>query len=52
MQQAQGQSNAQSLFHLKAIPCDNHIRETLDPVPPEKLVTVQVHPSLDWVQNS
>jgi hypothetical protein len=37
MQQAQGQSNAQSLFHLKAIPCDNHIRETLDPVPPEKL---------------
>jgi len=37
MQQAKGQSNAQSLFHLKAIPCDNHIRESLDPVPPEKL---------------
>lgn len=37
MQQAKGQSNAQSLFHLEAIPCDNHIRECLDPVPPEKL---------------
>jgi hypothetical protein len=37
MQQAKGQSNAQSLFHRETIPCDNHIRETLDPVPPEKL---------------
>jgi hypothetical protein len=37
MQQAQGQSNAQSLFHLEKIPCDNHIRDMLDPVPPEKL---------------
>jgi hypothetical protein len=37
MQQAKGQSNAQSLFHLEKIPCDNHIREMLDPVPPEKL---------------
>ena len=37
MQPAKGQSNAQNLFHLEAIPCDNHIRETLDPVPPEKL---------------
>jgi hypothetical protein len=37
MRQAKGQSNAQSLFHLQEIPSDNHIRETLDPVPPEKL---------------
>lgn len=37
MQQARGQSNAQSLFHLEAIPCDNHIRQSLDPVPPETL---------------
>ncbi len=37
MQQAKGQSNAQSLFHLEQIPSDNHIRQTLDPVPPEKL---------------
>ncbi len=47
MQQAKGQSNAQSLFHLEAIPCDNHIRETLDPVPPEKLF-----PSYDAVFQS
>ena len=37
MQQAKGQSNAQSLFHLEKIPCDNHIRDMLDPVPPEDL---------------
>jgi hypothetical protein len=37
MQQSKGQSNAQSLFHLEEIPSDNHIRQTLDPIPPEKL---------------
>jgi hypothetical protein len=37
MQQARGQSNAQSLFHLEQIPSDNHIRQTLDPVRPEAL---------------
>lgn len=37
MQEAKGKSNAQSLFHLDQIPCDNHIRQTLDPVPPEQL---------------
>ena len=37
MQQAKGQSNAQSLFHLEEIPSDNHIRQTLDPIPPQKL---------------
>jgi hypothetical protein len=37
MQQAKGRSNAQSLFQLEQIPCNNHIRQMLDPVPPEKL---------------
>ena len=37
MEQTKGRSNAQSLFHIEQIPCDNHIRQTLDPVPPEKL---------------
>jgi hypothetical protein len=37
MQKAKGQSNAQSLFAIDQIPCDNHIRQSLDPVPPEKL---------------
>ena len=36
-QKAKGQSNAQSLFHLKKIPSNNHLRQTLDPVPPEQL---------------
>ena len=34
MEKAKGQSNAQTLFHLEQIPCDNHIRARLDPVPP------------------
>jgi len=37
MEQTKGRSNAQSLFHIEQIPCDNHVRQTLDPVPPEKL---------------
>jgi len=37
LQKSKGQSNAQSLFHLEKIPCDNHIRETLDPVAPQEL---------------
>jgi len=37
LQRTKGRSNAQSLFQLEAIPCDNQIRQTLDPVPPEKL---------------
>jgi len=40
MQQARGQNNAQSLFHLEEIPCDNQIRQMLDPVPPEALYPV------------
>ena len=37
VEQTKGRSNAQSLFHIEQIPSDNHIRQTLDPVPPEKL---------------
>lgn len=37
MQQTKGRSNAQSLFQMGEIPSDNHIRQTLDPVPPGKL---------------
>jgi hypothetical protein len=37
MEKTKGQSNAQSLFHLKRIPGDNHIRDMLDPVAPEHL---------------
>ena len=37
MQQAKGQSNAQSLFQLEQIPSDNHIRQSLDPVLPDSL---------------
>jgi hypothetical protein len=35
MRQLNGKSNAQSLFGIKQIPCDNHIRQVLDPVSPE-----------------
>jgi hypothetical protein len=37
MQQNKGQSNAQTLFGIEKIPTDNHIRQTLDEVPPEAL---------------
>lgn len=37
MQEHKGQSNAQTVFQIKAVPCDNHIRDTLDVVPPEEL---------------
>ena len=40
MQQAKGRNNAQSLFQVEQIPSDNHIRQTLDPVPPETLFPV------------
>jgi hypothetical protein len=40
MQQARGQNNAQSFFHLEPIPCDNQIRQRLDPIPPETLFPV------------
>jgi hypothetical protein len=37
MQKQQGRNNASSLFGVHAIPCDNQIRNLLDPVPPETL---------------
>jgi hypothetical protein len=37
LEKAKGRSNAQSLFQIEEIPCDNHIRQSLDPVPPDKL---------------
>ena len=40
MQQAKGQNNVQSLFAVENIPCDNHIRHMLDPVPPQNLFPV------------
>ena len=32
MEKAHGRNNARSLFSVERIPCDNHIRQTLDPV--------------------
>ena len=37
MQDTQGRDNAQSLFGVYQIPCDNHIRDLLDSIPPELL---------------
>lgn len=37
MQQNKGRSNAQSLFEMEEIPCENQIRETLDHVAPEEI---------------
>jgi hypothetical protein len=33
MAQVKGQSNAQTLFQIEQIPCDNRIRTLLDPLP-------------------
>jgi len=40
MQENKGQSNAQTLFNIGNIPCDNHIRDTLDEVPPDALYPI------------
>jgi hypothetical protein len=37
LQENKGQSNAQTLFQIKEVPCDNHIRDLLDAVPPAQL---------------
>jgi hypothetical protein len=37
MQTARGHNNARSFFQIEGIPCDNQIRQVLDPVPPETL---------------
>jgi glycogen debranching enzyme len=40
MHQAKGRSNADSLFGMGDIPCDNQIRTLLDPVAPAQLFSV------------
>ena len=40
MQKNKGVNNAQSLFGIKKIPSDNHIREMLDVVPPQTVFAV------------
>jgi len=40
MQQAKGRSNAESLFGVEQIPCDNQIRTLLDPLEPAQLFPV------------
>ena len=37
MKKAKGKSNAKTLFRIKEIPTDNHIRDILDEVPPDML---------------
>ena len=38
-----GRSNAQALFGLTRIPCDNHIRQLLDGVPPDRFEELFQH---------
>ena len=40
LRQAKGSSNAERLFGITHIPCDNQIRTLLDPVPPEHLLPI------------
>jgi hypothetical protein len=40
MQQNKGRSNAQTLFQIEEIPSDNHVRDTLDEVPPQELYPI------------
>lgn len=40
MKQAKGRSNAESLFQIGQIPCDNQIRTLLDPISPRQLFGV------------
>ena len=47
VQRSKGRSNAQSLFQIGQIPCDNPIRQTLDSVPPET-----IYPLFDEVLES
>jgi hypothetical protein len=37
MKQNKGHSNAESLFRIKKVPCDNQIRNLLDPIAPRYL---------------
>lgn len=40
MEKVQGRNNAHSLFGVEHIPCDNQIREMLDPVEPSELFSL------------
>ena len=40
MQQSKGRSNAESLFGVERVPCDNHIRSLLDPIVPDYVFPV------------
>jgi hypothetical protein len=44
MQINKGKNNAQSLFEMKKIPCDNHIRDLMDQVPAS-----QIFPVFDYI---
>ena len=35
VQKSKGRSNAETIFQMEKIPCDEHIRQMLDPVSPE-----------------
>jgi hypothetical protein len=49
MEKAHGRNNARSLFGVGRIPCDNHIRQTLDPVAPQHLFSLfdELHRAFD-----
>jgi len=49
MQKTQGRNNARSLFQVERIACDNHIRQTLDPVAPSHLFSLfdELHRAFD-----
>ena len=49
MEQARGCHNARSLFQIERIPCDNHIRQTLDPIEPGHLFSLfdDLHQAFD-----
>jgi hypothetical protein len=49
MEKARGRNNARSLFQVQSIPCDNHIRQTLDPVEPRHLFSLfeDLHQAFD-----
>ena len=40
MKRTRGRSNANTLFGMLEIPCDNQIRNLLDPVPPDELFSI------------
>jgi len=40
MQENKGRSNAQTLFQVEQIPCDSHVRDTLDEVAPQELYPI------------